>query len=65
MQVKLNGKIEDIKAETLGELVKLKGFNCARVVIEHNLRIIDKNDLANVVLCDNDVVEVLSFIGGG
>jgi len=65
MQVKLNGKVEDIKVKTLGELVKLKGFNCARVVIEHNLKIIPEEKLSGTRLEENDVIEILAFIGGG
>jgi thiamine biosynthesis protein ThiS len=65
MQVKLNGKPEDIKANTLAELVKLKGFNCARVVIEHNLKIVSEEKLGEIILNENDVIEVLAFIGGG
>jgi len=65
MQVKLNGKPEDIKVSTLAELVKLKGFNCARVVIEHNLKIVSEEKLGEIRLNENDVIEVLAFIGGG
>jgi sulfur carrier protein len=65
MQVKLNGKNEDVKAVTLSELVQLKGFNCARVVIEHNLKIVPEEKLAQTDLKENDVIEVLAFIGGG
>jgi sulfur carrier protein len=65
MQVKLNGEIEDIKVKTLGELVKFKGFNCARVVIEHNLKIVSEEKLDEIRLNENDVIEVLAFIGGG
>jgi len=65
MLIKFNGTLEEVEAKSLADLVKEKNINCARVVIEHNLNIIDKDKLADVTLQDNDVIEVLSFIGGG
>ena len=65
MRIKLNGKEEVVAAKTIAELAAAKNINCARVVIEHNLNIVDKDKLGEVVLRENDVVEILSFIGGG
>jgi sulfur carrier protein len=65
MQIRINGRIEEVNAKTLDELIKLKGFDCQRVVIEHNLNIIDKLELKKVHLKPNDTIEILSFIGGG
>ena len=33
--------------------------------LECNEKIIDKSDYSNYILKDNDVVEIVSFVGGG
>jgi sulfur carrier protein len=65
MKIKFNGNLENIDACTLADLITSKKVNRDNVVVEHNLNIIDKNKLAGVELKENDVIEVLSFIGGG
>ena len=66
MIVKINGRIEEIaKKLNMGELLAAKGLKPERVVIEHNHRIIPKDQLQAVVLNDNDNVEIVSFVGGG
>lgn len=41
------------------------GFEPERVVVERNLEIVPKEQLAQVVIQDEDVIEVLRFVGGG
>ena len=65
MLIKFNGTLENVDVVSLADLVSEKKINCAKVVIEHNLNIIDKDKLAAVILQENDVIEILSFIGGG
>ena len=42
-----------------------KGYNLAVIVCELNLKIIDRETYAEVILHDGDVLEVVSFVGGG
>ena len=44
---------------------KEAGFDPERVVVERNLDIIPKDELGNTIIQDEDVIEVLRFVGGG
>lgn len=66
MEVKINGKSQNISEDiTLSELIAQKGLNFQRIVIEHNLKIIKKEDLALVKIKEKDNIEIVSFLGGG
>ena len=45
--------------------LKTEGYEPERVVVERNLDIVPRDELEKVVLEDEDVVEVLRFVGGG
>jgi sulfur carrier protein len=62
----LNGKQESIeKPVTLDRLVAAKGLCPDKIVVEHNLSIIAKEDWPKIMLKDRDTVEIVSFVGGG
>ncbi len=42
-----------------------KWFEPERVVVERNLEIIPSEALGHVMIQDEDVIEVLRFVGGG
>jgi sulfur carrier protein len=66
MVIKINGKIEKVeKALDLSELILEKGLSADRIVVEHNFRIILKEDLGGIRLKENDSIEIVSFVGGG
>ena len=63
--VKINGEEKEIAGKNLLEFLKETGFEPERVVVERNLMIIPKDKLGNVTIQDEDVIEVLRFVGGG
>ena len=63
--VKINGEEKEIAGKNLLEFLKETGFEPERVVVERNLMIIPKDQLGNVTIQDEDVIEVLRFVGGG
>jgi len=66
MNIKLNGKEVSFKlGATLYDLLIEKGFLLERVIVEHNLRIVPKEEWHRVIIAQNDSLEVLSFVGGG
>lgn len=66
MEVKINGKNQNISEDiTLSELIAQKGLNLQKIVIEHNLKIIKKEDLSQVKIKEKDNIEIVSFLGGG
>ena len=66
MRVRINGENETIdRGLNLAKLVERKNFFPGMVVIEHNFRIVPKEEWLEVILRENDQVEILSFMGGG
>lgn len=63
--VKINGEEKEIAGKNLLEYLKEAGFDPERVVVERNLDIIPKDELGNTIIQDEDVIEVLRFVGGG
>ena len=62
----LNGKDLVLSNEkTISELLRELNVNRSRVVVEINKEIIAREEFDNVILTDKDVVEVISFVGGG
>ena len=45
--------------------LKENGFNPEHLVVERNYEIIPKEQFASVTIQDEDVIEVLRFVGGG
>lgn len=49
----------------LSEYLQQRQYAVNRIVVELNGAIISKTDYADVVLKDTDVLEIVSFVGGG
>ncbi len=66
LSITLNG---DPRAFTAGasvaDLVRAIGLDPAKVAVERNLEIVPRSTLANVMLADGDVLEIVHFVGGG
>ncbi len=66
MLLNINGKPEEVKIKSnLAELILSKGLCAEKVVIEHNLRIVPRQEWNKVFLGENDNIEIVSFVGGG
>lgn len=66
MILTINGKQESIERPvSLDALVAVKGLRPERIVVEHNLCIISKEDWSKITLKDQDMIEIISFVGGG
>lgn len=63
--VKINGEAKEIAGKNLLECLKENGFNPEHLVVERNYEIIPKEQFASVTIQDEDVIEVLRFVGGG
>lgn len=63
--IRING--ENVKADgmILLEWLTQNGYQMERIAVECNEEIVPKADYAKKILQDGDVVEVVSFVGGG
>ena len=66
IKIKVNGKITTIVDKiTLAELINDLKIPIRKVAIEFNREIIDKKRIKKLKLKNNDVIEIVHFIGGG
>lgn len=65
MQVKINGKAEEIAGGTVLNLLQTKKIEPQMVAVEINDTMLDRNQLATTSLNDGDRVEFLFYMGGG
>lgn len=63
--IKVNGQEKDISGMTLTEYLKTTDYNLSRIAVERNGDLVPKSQYETVILCDGDLVEVVSFVGGG
>ena len=65
MQVKINGKTENIKGGTVLELLKAKNIEPQMVAIEINDAMLEQSHLSTTTLKEGDQIEFLFYMGGG
>ena len=63
--VKINGDELDVAGKTVAEYLSTTSYSLGRVAVERNGEIVPKAEYGRTVLADGDVVEVVSFVGGG
>jgi sulfur carrier protein len=65
MQVRINGKTEDIQGGTVLDLLKAKNIEPQMVAIEVNDSMLERTHLATTTLKEGDQIEFLFYMGGG
>lgn len=63
--VTVNGKELDVAGMNLSAFLEKEHYKPVRVVVEINEEIIPREDYSNISLSDGDLVEIVSFMGGG
>lgn len=63
--VVVNGKSLDVAGKTLKEYLEMANYNLRTIAVEWNEEIVSGEQYEDIVLQDGDVVEVVSFVGGG
>jgi sulfur carrier protein len=65
MKVVINGKQENIEAVTVKDIVDARELDTTGLIIEHNGKIIKQENWGSKKLDQGDILELLSFVGGG
>ena len=63
--VKVNGKELDIAGQSISEFLKSTDYDLRVIAVERNEEIVLKSMYNKTILKDEDVVEIVSFVGGG
>lgn len=65
MQLKINGKPEEVQQGTVLDLLKSKNIEPQMVAVEVNDKVLDRDHFATTHLHEGDQVEFLFYMGGG
>ena len=65
MQVKINGKAEEVQEGTVLDLLKLKNIDPRMVAVEVNSHMVEQQSLETTVVREGDELEFLFYMGGG
>ena len=63
--ITINGEEKDCAGMTMAQYLETTAYDPKRIAVEKNGEIVPKAAYADTVLEDGDVVEVVSFVGGG
>ena len=63
--VRINGENVEAGGKTLTEYLRLANYDSRTIVIELNEDIVSKTQYDDTILQDGDIVEIISFMGGG
>jgi len=67
MELQINGEQRTVPAEIISVEALLTHLDIRkeRVVVEHNLKILKRDDHLNTPIQDKDNLEIIKFVGGG
>ena len=65
MQITINGKPEELQADTIMDVLKQKDIDPHMVAVELNTQIVERDRLESTNVQDGDKVEFLFYMGGG
>ena len=66
MQIQLNGESFALEEDiNINDFLKKLTIDKNKVAIELNKNVVPKNSYSNTVITNKDVVEIVTFIGGG
>lgn len=65
MQITINGKPEEVQADTVMDVLKQKNIDPHMVAVELNTQIVERDQLDTTNVRDGDKMEFLFYMGGG
>ncbi|GKS58227.1 thiamine biosynthesis protein ThiS [Nitrospira sp.] len=65
MQIKINGKAEDVQGQTVLDILQTKNIEPRMVAVELNETMVDRDQLATTPVKEGDHLEFLYYMGGG
>lgn len=63
--IKINGIPADAGGRMLAEYLTEEGYDLKRIAVEKNGSIVPKSCYEETILEEGDILEVVSFVGGG
>ena len=64
--ITVNGKTKEVQNTlTIGQYLEENSYVPSQIAVELNERILSKAEYSTTVLHENDILEIVSFMGGG
>lgn len=63
--MRINGKEVAAEGKTIAQVLRERAVDLSNVAVEKNGQIVPKSQYGRVQLKADDVVEIVSFVGGG
>ncbi len=63
--VKINGNDCDVSGMTISQYLKTTDYDLKFIAVERNEEIVPKSQFDETIIQNGDVIEVVSFVGGG
>ncbi len=63
--VKINGELFDVAGKTVLEFLEKENYDLRRIAVERNGDIVPKSKYCEAVMASGDVLEIVTFVGGG
>lgn len=63
--VKINGVEKDVVGMTISQYLKTTDYDLKFIAVERNEEIVPKSQFDETIIQNGDVIEVVSFVGGG
>lgn len=63
--VKINGTEFEVTGQTVAQYLAQAGWDAGRLAVERNGDIVPRAQYGETVLEDEDVLEIVRFVGGG
>lgn len=63
--IKINGEPQAVQGMSLSAYLAQVGYQPERIAVECNEEIVPKAEYDKKILQDGDVLEIVSFVGGG
>lgn len=66
MRLTINGEVKALEGvHTVADVLNALDVSVKGVAVERNLQIVPRSLLGQTPVCDNDRLEIVSFVGGG
>jgi len=66
MQLRINGELKELEQSiSVDEFLSQKDINKNTIVCELNKQILPKEEFSTVFLKEDDILEIVQFVGGG
>jgi thiamine biosynthesis protein ThiS len=63
--VRINGEYVSIVSMMLSSVISMKGYDKDKIAVELNGIVVSRKNYETTEISDNDILEIVCFVGGG